>query len=172
MPPESASASSSTAPAPDAGAAAAAPQRAVEAVPFTWSGHTKEGAWACMEQSGVGQCPAGQQVQPDGEYVGHAAYPGNLTAVDLAMTWQADPTQTGLVLAVYGNTTSGRTLLAWAQGDSPLHLSLDAAGLGLVPDGALMLMVWPEGKTATSPSVFVDATQQAFTVDGTLSVRR
>lgn len=147
-------------------------QPVVEAIPFTWSGHTKEGAWVCMEQSGVGQCPAGQQVAPDGGHVGMVAYPGNLTGVALTMAWQADPTQTGLVLAVYGNSTGGHVLLGWAEGDSPLTLSLDTTGLGLKPDGGLMLMAWPEGKSPTSPSVFVDATQQAFTVDGTLTVRR
>lgn len=135
-------------------------------VPFSWSGHTKEGAWVCMEQDGAGQCPAGQQVAPDGQHVTAVPYAGNLTAIELAMTWQPDPTQTGLVLAVYGNTTGGRRPIALAQGDPPLELRIDAPGL--VPDNALVLMAWPEGKTPTSPSVFVDATQQAFTVEGTL----
>jgi hypothetical protein len=142
-----------------------------EAVPFTWAGHTKEGAWVCMEQGGTGQCPAGQQVSPDGQHVTAIAYAGDLTAVQLTMSWQADATQTGLVLAAYGNTSSGRGLLASVQGDSPLTLAIDAAVLGLVPDNVVVLMVWPEGKTATSPSLFVDATQQAFTVEGTLRQR-
>lgn len=149
----------------DAAQPAAVPAQPV-ATPFSWSGHTKEGAWVCTEQSGTGQCPAGQQVAPDGRHVATVPYAGNLTAVELTMAWQADPSQTGLVLAVYGNTTGGRRPLALAQGDSPLALRVDAPGL--VPDGVLLLMVWPEGKTPTSPSVFVDATQQPFTVEGTL----
>lgn len=140
----------------------------VEDVPFRWSGHTKEGVWVCMEQSGIGQCPAGQQVAPDGGHVTAIAYQGNLTALEFTMSWQADPTQTGLVVAAYGNTSSGRGLLGMAQGTSPLALALDLTDAGLVPDHALVLMAWPEGKTPTSPSLFVDASQQAFTVEGTL----
>ena len=37
------------------------------------------------------------------------------------------------------------------------------------PDDRVLLVVWPEGKTPTSPSLFVDATQQAFTIEGTLT---
>lgn len=139
-----------------------------QAVPFSWSGHTKEGAWVCMEQAGTGQCPAGQQVAPDGAHVTAIAYAGNLTRIEVTMTWQADPTQTGLVLAAYGNTSSGRGPLATVQGDSPLALALDTEALRLAADNAIVLMAWPEGKTPTSPSLFLDATQQAFTVEGAL----
>ena len=148
--------------------AGASTVRAPAAVPFQWSGHTKEGAWVCPDQSGAGRCTAGQQVAPDGQFFTVVGYSGNLTALDLSMAWQADPTQTGLVLAAFGNTTQGLQTLGLAQGGSPLTLSVQTAGLGLNPDGAVMLMVWPQGKTPTSPSVFVDATQQAFTVEGTI----
>ena len=161
--PESATASTTPGPAP-------APTPATPlAVPFQWSGHTKEGAWVCMEQDGSGQCPAGQQVAPDGQHIASLPYAGNLSSVELTMAWQADPTQTGLVLAAYGNTTGGFGLLAMAQGDSPVTLGFEMTGL--VPDGALVLRVWPEGKTPTSPSIFLDVTQQPFTVDGVLWVR-
>jgi hypothetical protein len=170
LPAQAPSPSDPAAPAANANATASQPVAVTAA--FAWSGHTKEGAWVCMEQSGIGQCLAGQQVAPDGQHAGMVPYAGNLTGLDLTMTWQADATQTGLVLAVYGNTTGGHALLAWAEGDSPLSVTLDATGLGVQPDGALLLAVWPEGKTPTSPSVFVDATQQAFTVEGTLTLRR
>lgn len=156
----------STGPPPAAPAIPPAP--VVAAVPFTWSGHTKEGAWVCMEQSGLGQCPAGQQVAPDGQHVTTIPYQGNLSAIDLAMAWHADPTQAGLVLAVYANRTGGLSLLAATQGDAPLTVRVDVAPGGLPADGSLVLMVWPEGRTATSPSLFVDATQQPFTVEGLL----
>lgn len=135
--------------------------------PISWSGHTKEGAWVCSDQDGTGQCTAGQQVAPDGAHVNGFAYGGNLTLVDLNMTWQAAPGQAGLVFAAYGNTTAGRVLLAYVRGTSPLNLHLGVDELAeTVPDGILVLMVWPEGKTATQPSLYVDATQQPFTVDG------
>lgn len=146
--------------------AAAAAERTT---PVHWQGHTKEGAWVCQDQSGAGQCMAGQQVAPDGQFVTLVPYSGNLTQANLTMTWQADPTQTGLAFAIFGNTTGGLQSLAFIDGASPLVLAFDASGAGLIPDGSLMLMVWPEGKTPTSPSVFVDLTQQAFTVDGTLT---
>jgi hypothetical protein len=139
---------------------------------FGWSGHTKEGAWVCSQQSGLGPCAAGQQVAPDGAHVRVLPYSGNLTGAELTMTWQADPTQTGLVLAVYGNTSAGRGLVAAVQGDSPLDMGLGLADAGLLPDHALVLAVWPEGKTPTSPSLFVDATRQPFTVQGTLRSER
>lgn len=135
--------------------------------PISWSGHTKEGAWVCSDQDGTGQCTAGQQVAPDGAHVNAFAYAGNLTLVDLNMTWQAAPGQAGLVFAAYGNTTAGRVLLTHVRGTSPLNLHMGADQLaGVVPDGILVLMAWPEGKTATEPSVYVDATQQPFLVDG------
>ena len=147
--------------------AEAAPQ--VVATTVSWSGHTKEGAWVCSDQDGASQCTAGQQVAPDGEHVNAFAYTGNLTAVDVNMTWQPAPGQAGLVFAAYGNTTAGFALLAHVRGPSPLRLQLDAAGLAdVVPDGQLVLMAWPEGKTPTSPSLYVDAAQQPFQVDGAL----
>jgi len=167
----------STAPAPTAAAAplsstsspAPTAPAAPLVTPFHWAGHTKEGAWVCPDQTGAGQCMAGQQVLPDGGFVTQVAYPGSLASLVLTMAWQADPTQVGgLTIAVFANTTQGLTPVALAHGASPLDLQVDATGLHLVRDGQVMLMVWPQGKTATSPSVFVDATQQAFVVDGQL----
>lgn len=86
------------------------------------------------------------------------------------MDWQpADGTQTGLVLAVYGTPSGQATeLLASAQGGPPL--AVEAEGLRLTPDGDLILSVWPEGKTPTAPSVFVDATRQSFEVTGNITM--
>lgn len=151
--------------APSAPAAPVAPS----AVPFQWSGHTKEGAWVCTGQDGSGQCPAGQQVAPDGQHIASIPYAGTLSTANLTLTWQAAPAQAGLVLAVYGNTTGGFAPVAMGRGLSPVTMRIEEAGL--VADDALVLMVWPEGKTPTSPSVFLDVTQQPFTVDGVLWVR-
>jgi hypothetical protein len=136
-------------------------------LPVDWDGETKEGAWVCTEQDGVGACPAGQQIQPDGRHVLVVPYETNLTTLDVNMTWTPAPGQTGLVLAAYGNTTGGRGLLGFVRGASPLGLRIEVTDL--VSDNALVLMVWPEGKTATSPSIFVDATRQAYHVEGTLT---
>lgn len=137
--------------------------------PIAWSGHTKEGAWVCSDQEGTGQCQTGQQVAPDGEYVAGFAYGGNLTRLDVNLTWQPAPGQGGLVIAAYGNTSAGRVFLGHVRGPSPLNLRLDAPAFdGIVPDGLLVLMVWPEGKTATQPSLYIDASQQPFEVDGVL----
>ena len=143
-----------------------------EARLLQWAGHTKEGVRVCSNQDGIGQCPAGQQVLPDGAHVGAFAYDGNLTDIDLNMTWAAEPTQAGLVLAAYANTTDGRTYLGHARGQSPLRLEVGSDTLlDIVPDDVLVLIVWPEGKSATEPSLFVDATQQDFDVSGTVMVR-
>lgn len=139
-------------------------------VPIDWSGRTKEGAWVCSDQSGTGQCPAGQQVMPDGEHVTQVAYQGNLTGIAVNMTWQADPSQTRLVLAAYGNTSAGFAMMGFARGPSPLSLQFAAGDIAeAVPDGLVTFMVWPEGKTPTAPSVYVDATRQSFTVEGHLT---
>lgn len=138
-------------------------------VPVAWEGRTKEGAWVCSDQDGATQCPAGQQVLPDGEHVTRIPFAGNLTGLDVNMTWQADATQAGLVLAAYANTTAGFTLLGHVRGTSPLPLVLDAAAVaGVLANDAVVLMVWPAGRTPTQPSVFLDATRQAFTVEGNL----
>jgi hypothetical protein len=136
-------------------------------LPVSWSGHTKEGAWVCSDQDGTGQCSAGQQVAPDGQYTNTFPFQGNLTLLDVNMTWQAAPGQAGLVLAAYGNVSAGRVMIAAVRGPSPLHLRLEPAQLAdLLPDHAILLMAWPEGKTPTAPSLYVDATQQPFTVEG------
>jgi hypothetical protein len=146
-----------------------APLPTLVALPIDWSGHTKEGAWLCSDQDGTGQCMAGQQVAPDGQHVNGVAYAGNMTLLDVNLTWQAAPGQNGLVVAAYGNVSTGRVLLSHVRGLSPLNLRLDAAALdGVVPDGLLVFMVWPEGKTATQPSLYVDASQQPFQLEGVL----
>lgn len=136
-------------------------------IPVDWDGRTKEGAWVCSDQDGIAECPAGQQVAPDGQHVAAVPYAANLTLVDVNLTWQADPSQTGLVLAVYGNTSAGRVLLAYMRGASPLNVRVTAQDLAqVVPDNVVVFMVWPEGKTPTEPSLYVDATRQAFTLEG------
>lgn len=159
------------------GSASGTPQAAngtlpvLSTVPISWEGRTKEGAWVCSDQDGVAQCLAGQQVMPDGEHVTAIAYAGNATRLDVNLTWHADPTQPGLVLAAYANTTSGLAHLAHVRGPAPLRLQLGEAGLVPAAGGdAIVLMVWPQGKTPTSPSVFVDATRQDFAVEGSLLV--
>src|SRR5687768_18104894 len=62
------------------------PEEVLSSIAVDWSGRTKEGAWVCADQSGTGQCPAGQQVAPDGEHVTTVPYDGNLTLVDVNMT--------------------------------------------------------------------------------------
>lgn len=170
-PAPSSSAASSSGPAAALGNAT--PELVLEQTIFSWDGHTKEGAWVCSDQTGMSQCQAGQQVAPDGEHVTSLPYVGTLVGVAVNLTWQAAPGQAGLVLAAYGNTTSGLAPLAFAHGPSPLALAVARDALAtIVPDGVVVLMVWPEGKTATQPSVFVDATQQPFHAEGTLTVER
>lgn len=137
--------------------------------PVQWDGHTKEGVWVCSDQSGTGQCPAGQQINPDGAFQTLVPYSGNLSFIDVNVTWQADPTQTGLVFAAFGNTSNGFVPLGTVFGTSPLHLRIEAAAMAAVlPDSQLLFMAWPQGKTPTSPSLFLDLTQQAFHAEGTL----
>lgn len=159
--------------APSSSTSSVAPVSQVVAVagsaPVQWDGHTKEGMWVCSDASGTGQCPAGQQINPDGGFQTLVAFSGNLTFIDVNVTWQADPTQTGLVFAALGNTSSGFVPLGTVSGSSPLHLRIEAAALTAVaPHSQVLFMAWPQGKTPTSPSVFVDVTQQAFRAEGTL----
>ncbi len=134
---------------------------ALRSASVAWQGLTKEGFWVCDSQDATGTCAAGQQIQPDGQFATTFTVV-NLTALYLNMTWTpADATQTGMVFALYD--ANGATL-ASAAGQSPLAIDLDMAPT----DGTLTLMAWPQGKTATNPSVFVDVTRQAFTVTGAL----
>ena len=165
----------SDAPAPEAapeptpsGSTAPEPEPTVEVVvtDISWDGRTKEGFFVCSDPQGTQACAAGQQVQPDGQHTRAFPYPGVFTEADLEVTWTpADPSQTGLVVAVYANTTSGSgTLMAVAEGSG--SLSIQIINNTLLPDDALTVIAWPSAKVQQSPSVFVDATRQPFHVAG------
>lgn len=125
-----------------------------------WEGRTKEGFFVCADADGTGACPAGQQVQPDGEHATVVSYRGNFSEALIGLEWTpADPTQTGLVLVAFG--PGG--ILNLTRGGGALELGLDAS-MGLPRDGNITLAVWPEGKTETDPSLFVDVTRQSFSV--------
>lgn len=124
--------------------------------PVDWSGHTLEGVWLCD----VPQCPVGH-VQPSGAYRSETDYAGTFTNATLHLEWTpADATQTGLALQVRDGP-GGPVLGLW-QGASSFDVELRLDG----GNGTLAYAVWPVAKAGNT---FVDATQQPFTLSGTIT---
>ncbi len=130
--------------------------------PFSWDGRTKEGAFLCTGPHGTGNCPAGQQIQPDNQHIAPLVFDHNLTRATFNLTWTpADATQFGLAFAAYD---AAGALLGIVEG--PGDLTLELEGPGIPGDGSAYLIVWPSPKAGTDPSVYVDVTRQAYSVEG------
>jgi hypothetical protein len=141
------------------------------AVPVDFTGFLGYHATIC--EASTGQCHQ-QVVSPgDSDHVQDAS--GTiLVGVDLTMTWTPRSVVTdtlGLSAAVTGNGTAGPTLIANAEGMSPVELQQDGLDIPLDRDNVFQMNVYNvRGLIHQDPVFGYATTQNEFHVEGTLRV--